>query len=120
MQAASLEEIAEKVGLDPDRFVAAVKRWNEVCETGEDTDLAVPYNSEWLVPLKKPPYYCAKIGAMIGKTLCGLRVDENMFSMPTEIRSQASMQTFLPLAVSRAKIAMVPSGPTPVLWEQMV
>lgn len=77
-KADTLEELAEKVGLDPDRFVAAVKRWNEVCETGEDTDLAVPYNSEWLVPLKKPPYYCAKIGAMIGKTLCGLRVDENM------------------------------------------
>ena len=54
-KADTLEELAEKVGLDPDRFVAAVKRWNEVCETGEDTDLAVPYNSEWLVPLKKPP-----------------------------------------------------------------
>ena len=33
-KADTLEELAEKVGLDPDRFVAAVKRWNEVCETG--------------------------------------------------------------------------------------
>ncbi|WP_139652708.1 FAD-binding protein [Raoultibacter phocaeensis] len=77
-KADTLEELAVEVGLDPVAFEAAVKRWNELCALGEDTDLAVPYNPQWLVPIEKPPYYCAKIGAMIGKTLCGLRVDENM------------------------------------------
>ena len=77
-KADTLEELAEMVGLDKERFVAAVNRWNEVCESGLDTDLAIPYNPDWLIKIEQPPFYCAKIGAMTGKTLCGLRVDEEM------------------------------------------
>ena len=83
-KADTLEKLAEEVGLDPEKFVAAIARWNEICAQGEDSDLAVPYNPDWLVPIEKPPYYCAKIGAMIGKTLCGLRVDENMHVLDSE------------------------------------
>ncbi len=77
-KADTLEELAEEVGLDPDKLVAAVDRWNEICAQGEDTDLPIPYLPEWLIPLENPPYYCAKVSGFIGKTMCGLRVDENM------------------------------------------
>lgn len=74
----TLEELAENMGLDPDVVVNAVNRWNELCEQGEDTDLTIPYDPAWLIPVKNPPYYGACVSGCISKTLCGLRVDENL------------------------------------------
>ena len=77
-KADTIEELADMAGLDREVLVNAVNRWNEICEQGVDTDLSIPYPEEWLIPIKKPPYYCAQTGGAIGKTLCGLRVDENL------------------------------------------
>ena len=60
---------------------------------------------EWLVPFESRLPLCED-RSHDRENAMRLCVDENTpFSMPTEIRSQASAQTFLPLAVSRAKIA---------------
>lgn len=83
-KADTLEELAEKLGLNPDKVVTAVKHWNELCEKGEDTDLAIPYIPEWLVPLNNPPYYGAAEGGVAGKTLGGLRVNPKMQVLDTE------------------------------------
>jgi hypothetical protein len=83
-KADTLEELAESLGLDTDKLVAAVEHWNELCEQGEDTDLAIPYLPEWLIPLDNPPYYGAAEGGVIGKTLGGLRVNAKMQVMNTE------------------------------------
>lgn len=77
-KADTLEELAKKLGLDPKKVVAAVDHWNELCKQGKDTDLAVPYLPQWLIPLGKPPYYGAAEGGVISKTMAGLRVNNKM------------------------------------------
>ncbi|MGV8083600.1 MAG: FAD-dependent oxidoreductase [Coriobacteriia bacterium] len=84
VKADTIEELAEKLGLDPDVVVPAVDRWNEICANGVDTDLVVPYITEWLIPVKKAPFYSCVMSTQIGKTLCGLRVDENLQVINTE------------------------------------
>lgn len=83
-KADTLEELAEMMGFAPEVLVSAVDRWNELCEQGEDTDLSIPYLPEWLLPIKKPPYYGSCVGGMLGKTLCGVRVNENMQVVNTD------------------------------------
>jgi len=77
-KADTLEELADKLKLSRDTVVAAVNRWNATCEKGVDEELAIPYVAEWLIPIKKAPYYGATMSSQVGKALCGLRTDENL------------------------------------------
>jgi predicted oxidoreductase len=77
-KADSIEELADKLKLDQAVVVEAVKRWNETCEKGVDEELAIAYLPEWLIPIKKGPFYGAVMSGQIGKTLCGLRTDANL------------------------------------------
>lgn len=83
-KADTIEELAEQMGLKPEKIKAGIERWNELCAQGEDLDLIVPYPKEWLVPVENPPFYGAAISGQIGKTLCGLRVDKRMQVITTE------------------------------------
>lgn len=85
-RADTIEELAEQLDLEPDVLRGAVNRWNDMCDRGEDDELLYPYPSEWLMKIQKPPYYGAKIGGHFGKTLCGLRVDENLQVVDTKGR----------------------------------
>ncbi|MGV8083090.1 MAG: FAD-dependent oxidoreductase [Coriobacteriia bacterium] len=80
----TIAELAKALQLDPDVLQGAVDHWNELCEKGEDTDLLYPYPAEWLQALKTPPYYGARIGGSIGKTMAGLRVTGDMEVVDTE------------------------------------
>ncbi len=77
-KADTLDELAEQLGLKPERLKAAVEDWNRICAQGYDDEMPCPYLKEWLVPLNNPPYYGAAEGGVIGKTLAGLRVNEKM------------------------------------------
>lgn len=88
-KADTLDELAEMLLLDPEVVKEAVKKYNALCEKGEDDELSFPYDPSWLSPIDTPPYYAAIIGGQIGKTLCGLRingdfqvVDEKGVSIP--------------------------------------
>lgn len=78
-KADTLEELAEQLGLDAEVVIEAVDNWNALCERGEDDELACPYDASWLNPVKEPPYYAAILGGQIGKTMCGLRIDERFW-----------------------------------------
>ena len=41
---------------------------------------------EWMVPCVEPPFYCGCWGANVGKTLCGLRVNDRMQVMGTDCK----------------------------------
>jgi hypothetical protein len=75
-KADTLEELADLLGFERDILVGAVDNWNEVCVQGEDLEFHFP--PEWLVPVKKAPFYGAAIGSYPMGTTCGLRVDPNM------------------------------------------
>lgn len=77
-RADTIEELADMLGLDRDVLVGAVERWNDMCDRGEDDELLFPYPPAWLIKVANPPFYGAKIGGHIGKTMCGLRVNEDL------------------------------------------
>ena len=77
-RADSLEELAELVGLDPDKLVAAVEHWNEIVASGDDSDFTPQYMPDWLVPVQKPPFYCIPNSTQIAKIMTGLRVNGRM------------------------------------------
>ncbi|ABS07309.1 FAD-dependent oxidoreductase [Shewanella baltica] len=51
----TLEELAVKLECDPKTFVANVKRYNELCKTGQDDDFGK--RSDRMVPVLKAPFY---------------------------------------------------------------
>lgn len=77
-KADTLDELADMLGLDPEVLKESVAHWNELCEQGEDTEMVYPYNPNWLTPVQKPPYYGARLGTSLGKTMCGVRVTPSM------------------------------------------
>lgn len=76
VQADTLEELAEKLLLDPATFVATVNRYNDLCAKGEDEDFGK--ESYRMLPLTKAPYYGVTLGGQLLCTLDGLRINTNM------------------------------------------
>jgi len=69
----TLEELAEKMEVPKDTFLATVKRYNEVVAAGADGDFG---KAPWrLSALDKPPYYASKLCGWLLSTLSGIRVD---------------------------------------------
>jgi len=54
-KADTIEELAEKVHLDPAALAATLERYNSLCELGDDQDFGKP--AEKMVALKTAPYY---------------------------------------------------------------
>lgn len=81
-KADTLEELAEKLNLPVDTFVATVERYNELCAKGEDEDFGK--DSYRLLPLNNPPYYGCRQGASLLCTLDGLRINTKMQVLDTE------------------------------------
>lgn len=55
LKANSLEELAEKMGVDAEVFTAQVERYNELCAKGTDDDFGKP--SEYMYPIEGDTYY---------------------------------------------------------------
>ena len=75
-QADSIEELAEKCGMDPAVLSGTVSRYNELVEKGVDEDFYK--ESSRLAPIDTPPFYAARIGGMLLATLNGLSVNANL------------------------------------------
>jgi fumarate reductase flavoprotein subunit len=54
-KADTLEELADKIGVNKKNFLETVKEYNENCKKG--ADLEVYKKKDYLVPINKPPYY---------------------------------------------------------------
>lgn len=81
-QADTIEELAEKLRVDPAGLTATVERYNELAAKGVDEDFGKPAKD--LLPLSKPPYFGAFFGGHVLCTLDGLRIDEHMRVLNTE------------------------------------
>lgn len=55
----TLAALAEKLGMPASSLENTVKRWNRLCETGQDSDLG--RNPLELAPLDSPPFYAIKL-----------------------------------------------------------
>lgn len=75
-KADTLEELAQKLNMPVETFVATVERYNELCAKGVDEDFGK--ESYRLLPLENPPYYGCRQGASLLCTLDGLRINTKM------------------------------------------
>jgi fumarate reductase flavoprotein subunit len=71
----TIEELAEKAGLDPEKLAATVNRYNENCELGVDRDFRKA--AEYLLPVKNPPFYAGHITASPGVMIGGVETNIN-------------------------------------------
>ncbi len=72
----TLEELAEKMGVPVDTFLATVARYNELAAGGEDLDFHK--RSELLFTIDKPPYYAGLMRAGLLVIVGGLAVNNKM------------------------------------------
>ena len=54
-KADTLEELAEMLGLDPEKMIASVERYNELCDKGLDTDFGK--DAEKMHPVRTAPFW---------------------------------------------------------------
>jgi succinate dehydrogenase/fumarate reductase flavoprotein subunit len=76
LKADTLEELADKMGLNRKNFLATVKRYNEACEKGADWEYFK--QKDHLVPINKPPYYAFLAGLGTDGAFGGVRVNPEM------------------------------------------
>ena len=70
----TLEELAEKMGVPVDNFVATINRWNEMCDAGADEDFGYP--GEHMHRIDTAPFYATREMAESLATSGGLQVNE--------------------------------------------
>jgi fumarate reductase flavoprotein subunit len=76
LSAETLDNLARKMGIDPEKLRQTVERYNWCCEQGYDYDFGKP--GVFLKPVAKPPFYAAKMGAALLVTLGGLKINTRM------------------------------------------
>ena len=72
-QADTIEELAQKLSMDPEVLCATVARYNELAEKGVDEDFGKPAKD--LIALGTPPYYGSFFAGHVLCTIDGLQVD---------------------------------------------
>jgi fumarate reductase flavoprotein subunit len=72
----TLEELADKMGVDRKTFVATVKRYNELCAKGRDDDYYKP--RKYMLPIEKAPFYATSHFLSMDGAVGGLALNENM------------------------------------------
>ncbi|KCV09498.1 precorrin 3B synthase CobZ [Bordetella holmesii CDC-H785-BH] len=85
VRANSLAELAEKLQLDPQRFVATIDTYNQACRVGRfdhtslddcHTDGLTPAKTHWARPIDTAPFFGYALRPGITFTYLGLKVDE--------------------------------------------
>ncbi len=76
MKADTLEELAEKLNIPVDNFVATVKRYNELCAKGVDEDYGKEKHR--MTPVDTAPFYGIRTCAWHLTTLNGCRINTDM------------------------------------------
>ena len=84
-RADSLQELATKLGLEPQQLVTQVQRFNAACNArnfdhavldGNATTGITPAKTNWALPLDTPPFYGFALRPGITFTYLGLRADD--------------------------------------------
>ena len=75
VEGATLDELAEKLGIPAETFKATVARYNEMCASGADTDFGVP--ERFLAPVEEGPFYAVPMPATVLAIPFGVHVDKN-------------------------------------------
>lgn len=82
LKADTIEELARRIGIDPQKLGATIDRYNEHVDRNDDTDYGK--RPELLFPIKKPPFYASKFGPAMLVVTGGLLVDTRLRVLDTE------------------------------------
>lgn len=75
LQADTIAQLANQIGITPAALEASVQRYNRYCEEGKDPEFFK--KSERYFPVRNPPFYAREVRAsVIGQTGAGLNVNE--------------------------------------------
>lgn len=86
VKANSIQELAEKIGLDAKTLCHTVEEFNQACVQGTfnhtvlddcTTQNIVPNKTHWAVPLDRPPFYAYALKPGITFTYLGLKVEDD-------------------------------------------
>ncbi len=77
----SVEKLAEQINVNPTALVGTLKRWNEICEKGEDPDFLRFPKSLFLI--FKPPFYAAEVWPIVTNTQGALAHDREQRVLDT-------------------------------------
>ncbi|MDO5100713.1 MAG: FAD-dependent oxidoreductase [Eubacteriales bacterium] len=80
-QADTIEELAEKAGIDVAGLVAQVEEYNEMCEAGFDE--IFEKDRAYMQPIKKGPFYCCRQNVGAYGSLGGVKINHK-----TEVLTQ--------------------------------
>jgi len=86
VEADTIEELAEKLGLPKDTFTATVERYNELAAKGEDED----FDKEGyrLSTLSEAPFYGVRqAGGYLICTMDGIQIDDNMHAIDHDFKA---------------------------------
>lgn len=72
-QADTIEELAEKAGIDPEGLKKQVEEYNEMCESGFDE--IFEKNRAFMQPIEKGPFYCCRQNVGAYGTLGGVKIN---------------------------------------------
>ena len=73
VKAASVEELAEALSMDPATLQATVDRYNELCAAGKDEDFGKP--AEYMIPVEGDTYYAISMNPTTSVTFGGLSIN---------------------------------------------
>ena len=73
-KAATIEELAKQIDMDPAKLQATVDRYNELCAKGKDDDFGKP--AEYMIPVEGETYYAFKMLPGSSVTFGGLEIND--------------------------------------------
>ena len=86
VEADTIEELAEKLGLPVDTFTATVDRYNELAAKGEDEDFGK--EGYRLSTLQQAPFYGVRqAGGYLICTIDGIQIDDNMHAIDQDFKA---------------------------------
>lgn len=83
-QADTLEELAEKAGIDVQGFMAEVEEYNEMCAAGFDE--IFEKDRHFMEPIAKGPFYCCRQNVGAYGSLGGVKINHKMEVMDEDAK----------------------------------
>ncbi|MGL5435300.1 MAG: FAD-dependent oxidoreductase [Lachnospiraceae bacterium] len=83
-QADTIEELAQKAGIDPEGLLAQVDEYNEMCDAGFDE--LFEKDRHYMQPIEKGPFYCCRQNVGAYGSLGGVLINHKTEVMTQEAR----------------------------------
>lgn len=84
----SIEELAQKAGIDVDALVETVDDYNDFCDSVDEEFFK---DKRYLRPIRKAPYYCAKVRTGGYGTVGGIKINENCEAVDNDFEPVAGL-----------------------------